>query len=210
MYSPILVTPPSEAPVSVAAVKAALGIAGNADDSQIERLIGVAVSYLDAWTGVLGGRCLMPQVWRQDFDAFATEFRIPMIPIREIVSIEYDDENGDVQSVDADQFSLRQTPCGAIVRMRNGFSFPSLSTEKPAVHVTFAAGYADANQVPQVLRHAIIMMVNRLRHEQETNPMLVGETIDGVVSLRYREGVPAMADDTVKNLIRPFVVPQIG
>jgi uncharacterized phiE125 gp8 family phage protein len=205
MYAPVLVTPPADTPVSVNDVKEALNITG--EDGEIERMIGVAVSYLDAWHGALGGRCLISQVWRQDFDSFSRNLRIPMVPVTEIVAVDYDDEAGGSQSVNLSNVTLLTDQLGALVRFRSGFEYPNLSPDKPAVHVQFRVGYSDADAVPAVLRHAVIMLVSKFRSEQAVNPLLAGETIEGVMSLRYRENGAA---DAVKNLIRPFVVPQVG
>lgn len=206
MYRPVLVTPPAMAPVSHADVRTALGISGTSeDDAELTRLIDVAVTHFDAWTGILGGRCLITQTWKQEFDCFAREMRLPMIPVSEITHVKYDDAENVERTVDAENYTLRTDECGSFVKFKSTYSFPSLYTEEPAVRITYAVGYANAAAVPEALRQAIILKVGLLRMEQKTNPLLRSESIDGLGSWSYRDENIA-TNAAVNNLIAPFVV----
>lgn len=73
--TPILVTPPSSALVSVADAKAHCRVDGSDDDALIGGLVSAAIGHLDGWSGVLG-RCIASQVWK--VSASAGDVVLPM------------------------------------------------------------------------------------------------------------------------------------
>lgn len=66
--TPILLTPPTSLPVTLADAKLHCRIDGADDDTLLSGLIAAAVGHLDGWTGVLG-RCIMPQTWQVSVEA---------------------------------------------------------------------------------------------------------------------------------------------
>ena len=68
MTPPILITPPRDAIVPLADLRAHLRVDSDAEDALISSLADAAAAWLDGWTGVLG-RAVMPQVWREEFEA---------------------------------------------------------------------------------------------------------------------------------------------
>ena len=166
MRSPVLITPPADLPVTVDEAKEHLRVAiydangavlAGDDDALIGAYIGAAVSHLDGWTGILG-RALVEQTWRMDFDRFCTELKLPLAPVTDIVSITWRNEDGQIATVDSDEYLLKVDGGGnAYVRFRNAYSFPSGLYESDPVSVTFKAGYpttpaveADPEAVPPV------------------------------------------------------------
>lgn len=73
--TPILVTPPSSALVSVADAKEHCRVDGSDDDALIGGLVSAAIGHLDGWSGVLG-RCMASQVWK--VSASAGDVVLPM------------------------------------------------------------------------------------------------------------------------------------
>lgn len=165
MYRPVLVTPPAITPISLSEAKAWLDINYTDKDTIITGLIKAATAHLDGWSGILG-RCLVEQSWRQDFDRFARCLRIPLAPVLEITSIKYDDEAGDEQTVSADEYALLNDDLGPYILFNDDVSFPALSAVRPAVRVTYKAGYANGgthpnytSTVPDDIKHAIALLV---------------------------------------------------
>ena len=162
MRSPVLVTPPAMLPVSLEDAKAHLRVAmygtdgtmlDGDDDTLIEAYIKAAVSHLDGWTGILG-RCLVEQTWSMDFDGFCSELKLPLGPVIEIVSITWRNDEGQLATVDPDEYLLRG---GDNARFRNAYTFPTGLYESDPVTVTWKAGYvttpavlADPDAVPPV------------------------------------------------------------
>lgn len=159
MYRPVMVTPPAATPVTLDEVKAHCEAADfTDDDAKLQGFLEAAVSYLDGWTGILG-RCLMPQTWRQEFDCFEREMRLPGFPVRSIESVTYEDSDGVTQTINASFYTLLSDDRGAFVRFKSTYDFAGVSSERPAVHVVYICGEADANAVPAALKNAIKMLV---------------------------------------------------
>lgn len=161
MYRPVLVTPPDieAGPVTMAAVKAHVGASDFADDDDmLKAFLSSAVQHLDGWSGILG-RCLMPQTWRQDFDGFERCLRLPLVPVKEITSVEYEDAYGVTQAIDGANYAVASDALGSFVRFKSSYDFAGISEERPAVHVTYVAGYAKADSVPAPLKTAILLLV---------------------------------------------------
>ncbi|MBI1621497.1 head-tail connector protein [Aquamicrobium zhengzhouense] len=170
MHRPVLVTPPDILPVTVEDVKGYLPDT-EMPDPVIEGMIQAAVDYLDGWTGILG-RCLVEQTWRQDFDAFDRELRLPLGNVISVASVTWRDRQGAVHTVPDTSYSARTDAAGrASVRFEAGFGFPSNLHESAAVAVTYKAGFptipADGSDpakstVPQNAKLAIVLMVQNM------------------------------------------------
>lgn len=158
MYRPVLVAAPTSTPVNLADVKAQLDISYADKDSLIASLINAAVAHLDGWTGILG-RCLVAQTWRQDFDRFNSCLRLPLAPVISITSVKYDDASDVEQTISSANYTLQEDGLGPYVEFISTYSFPSIHVERPAVRVTYVAGYASADAVPAAIRHAMLMLI---------------------------------------------------
>lgn len=158
MYRPVLINGPAAAPVTLDEVKAHLDVSYVDKDDQIGLLIAAAVAYLDGWTGILG-RCLMPQTWRQDYDAFARCLRLPLFPVASIESVKYDDDEGAEQTVSSSNYVLLADDLGAYVKFKDTYGFAAVSATKPAVRVAYVAGYADAATVPAAVKAAMLLLI---------------------------------------------------
>lgn len=161
MYRPILVTPPSEVPVSVAEIKEQSLVDHDDQDGKIDLLIAAAVSHLDGWTGTLG-RALCEQTWRQDYDDFASCLRLPLGPVVSVEAVTYIDTDGIEQTVDEADYTLRTDSLGSYVEFGCEYSFPSLNSANAAVSVEFVAGYPVTDGAwtgPAAIKHAIMLLV---------------------------------------------------
>jgi len=156
MRSPVLVTPPSDLPVTLDEAKLHLRVDGADDDTLITGLLNAAVSHLDGWTGILG-RCLVEQTWRMDFDTFC-RWRLPLAPITEVVSITWRNAAGEVATIADGNYALRDDERGPYVYWDRGYAYPSGLYESRGVSVTFKAGYP-AEEVPAAIKAAILLMV---------------------------------------------------
>lgn len=175
MYRPVLVTAPSATPISLTEAKAQLDVSYTDKDTLITSLIAAATAYLDGWTGILG-RCLVTQTWRQDFDRFNRCLRLPLYPVSTITSVKYDDESDVEQTIAASNYDLLDDDLGAFVRFKDTYSFPSIHDDRPAVRVTYAAGYASAAAVPDAIKQAMLLLV---RHWFDNPSAVIVGTISG-------------------------------
>lgn len=147
MYPPVQVTPPATMPVTVDEAKLHLRVDGTTENTLITSLIAAAAGHLDGWTGILGW-CLCEQTWRQDFDAFRREMRLPLGPVLEISGVTWRNSEGQLSTVAAENYALKSDARGSYIRFDDGYSLPSDLAQSAAVSVTYLAGYTDTEAVP--------------------------------------------------------------
>jgi uncharacterized phiE125 gp8 family phage protein len=200
MYRPVLITPPTVKPVTLAEAKKQCGASDFTDDDVlIGRLIDAATSYLDGHAGILN-RCLVEQVWRQDYDCFERCMRLPLFPVISVASVKYDDASGSEQTVSSDNYSLLSDGLGAFVRFKSTFSFPSLHTERPAARIQYTAGYATSgsgdaavSSTPEALKAAILLLVEHWYENRSAvaeGPMIaLPFAVDALIAPFRRVGV---------------------
>lgn len=161
MYRPVLVTAPTVKPITLDEVKAWLDITYTEKDAVLNGLIAAATAHLDGWTGILG-RALCEQTWRQDFDRFASCLRLPLAPVISIASVKYDDASDVERTVDSGNYEVVVDELGPYVKFQDDYAFPEIHTQRPAVRVTYLAGYATAAGLwtgPEDIKHAMALLI---------------------------------------------------
>ena len=174
MLRPVLVTAPSQPPVSVYEARDHARVDSGHEDGLIAAYIDAATARLDGPDGLLG-RALVTQTWRQDFDAFATKLRLPLAPVQSITSVAYYDADGAAQPLDAALYALRADSLGPYLEAAPDAAWPSTATRADAVSVTFVAGYGAPSAVPAPIRQAIRMMVAEWIDQR--SPTIVGAPV---------------------------------
>jgi uncharacterized phiE125 gp8 family phage protein len=152
----ILVTPPTEEPVTLAELKAHAAVSHSQDDALLTILLRAAREAVEAHAGLL----LMPQVW----DVYLSgEAELPLHPIRSVVSVEA-------------QFGavLPETPAAPVAT--TFFLDPMsgwLSIEAVPDSVRYVArveaGFEDATLVPDRAKAGILMTAADLYANRERN-----------------------------------------
>lgn len=177
---PVLVVPPAADPVTLAEAKAQVGVTEPDWDRMLDGMIGAATAHLDGYGGILG-RCLVEQVWRQDFRTWGA-LHLPFPDARD-VTVSFRDAQGAAQDVDPGAHWIDGDAAGPVVRFRSGWACPGLDGDGPApVAVTFTAGYGAPHQVPASIRAAILMHVAGLFANREG----LAET-DVITTRAYRD-----------------------
>jgi len=153
-----LVTPPAEALVSTAEMKAHLRVDFSDDDMEIEAMVEAARQYLDGPAGILG-RALVTQEWSWTVSA-ATENRmvLPVVPVQSVSSVTFFDAENAQQTMPAESYRLIQANQAAWLQLEAGMSWPAVYPRDDAMTVTYTAGYGDAMDVPRPIRLAATMM----------------------------------------------------
>lgn len=180
MLRPVLVTPPGSTPVSLVEAKAHLRVDSTDEDDLITSLIGAATGYLDGYAGILG-RCLMEQMWRQDYEAFLCPDVPPVslpsrigfalrLPFPDVtgVTVKYYDQNNAQQTVDSANYVVLDDELGSFVGFSYHYVAPNTYFRLDAVSVQLTAGADDAASVPAALRHAILLLVGDWYQSRET------------------------------------------
>jgi uncharacterized phiE125 gp8 family phage protein len=163
---PVLVTPPSETPVSLAEAKAHLRVDHSAEDSTIGIYLNAAVSSLDGFSGVLG-RAMVTQVWRQDSVRFPSGvMRLPL-PDVSAVTVAYTDQTGSEQTLSASKYHVLNDAIGSLLVLAENEVWPNTDEIPSAVRVTLTCGYGGASDVPWELKAAILLDVGASYQDRE-------------------------------------------
>lgn len=174
-------------PVTRAEAKTHLRVDGTNEDDYIDSLIETATEKLNGWRGSLGGRVLITQTWRVDYDIFPGNRRLalPMDPVQS-VTVVYSDGDNVEQTLAASKYALHEDALGAFLWLDEGQdAWPSTFDRKDAVRITMVLGYGpDAADVPRPIRTAILHMVAHWWRNRE--PVAMG---------REPAEIPMMAED---------------
>ena len=186
-----LVTPPAGEPVTLLEAKQHLRVDVDDDDALIGSLIAAARQAAETITG----RQLMTARWKLVLDAFPSAtfthavsgatFSLPAhavllakCPVQTVLSIEYLDMNGTLQTMPADDYVLDAACEPARLTPAFGKAWPPTLPQIGAVTVTFDAGYGLASAVPEGIKSWIKLRVGSLYGHREEVSVLTRGRID--------------------------------
>lgn len=176
----ILVTPPAEEPVLLAEAKLHLRVDFDEDDALITALITAARQAAETITG----RQLVTARWKMTLDSFpgpavasicaGQAFSLPAhaillhkSPVQSIVSIQYLDTAGVLQTVPSSTYTSDFSCEPARLTPVFGQIWPLSLPQIAAVSVTFDAGYGAGAAVPEGLKSWIKLRVGSLYAHRE-------------------------------------------
>lgn len=168
-------TAPSAEPVSVAEVKTHLRITVDDEDSYLDTLIPAARQHTEEYLS----RALITQTWALYLDRFAWPYvELPRPPLQSVGSVKYVDDDGITQTVAASEYTVdTDSEPGRVFESYDG-EWPSHRTVEKAVTITYDAGYgANASDVPQTIRHAILLLVGHMYENREASSPLTIKTV---------------------------------
>lgn len=127
--------------VSLDALKQQLRVDDTDDDDLIAGYLEAAVDLVEKETS----RILIPTTFEWRLDAWPTcgggTVDLPTGPIREVLSIEYVDENGEDQALAVDQWDWEPDDKGGVLIFPENFTPPPLGRIMGAVRIGFEAGH---------------------------------------------------------------------
>lgn len=154
---------PTVEPVSVSDIKPHAKVDIDGDDALIARYIKAARKHAENLTE----RALAPATYRLSLDAFPDGgIQIPRPPVTAIVSIQYIDSAGVLQTIDSADYALDDDQEPAWVLPAYGYTWPSTRDVANAVRVIFQAGYT-AEQCPAPIAHYIEVVVAAMYAQRE-------------------------------------------
>jgi uncharacterized phiE125 gp8 family phage protein len=154
-----LITPPATFPVTLAEAKAHCNVNVNDFDGLLNRYIGSATNEAENWLG----RALIDQTWELTLDTFPpNELRLPKPPLIEVVSVTYDEADGDPIVLPASAYTVDDQSEPAWI-LPDG-TWPATFAGVNAVRIRFRAGYLNqasppAANVPDDIRHAVLLAI---------------------------------------------------
>lgn len=154
----IVISAPGTEPVTLAEVKAQIGIpTGDTDqDTLITRRIGQARAWCEQHTR----RSFITQTLELRLDSFPLEIELPAPPLLAVSSVKYIDTDGVEQTVSSGDYDVDTYNTQARVRPVWGGVWPTPRSEPNAVRVQYTAGYGPATtDVPDLIRESVLLLV---------------------------------------------------
>lgn len=157
-WRPIRSADPSFEPVTVAQAKAQLGIAAsNTDhDTVLTALIKQARERFEHESNYIVATGTF--TIKTD-DLGEDEIEIPLRPVTSITSITYVDTSGNTQTFSGSKYSLSNSGSMPEIVLGYNESWPAIRGHEDDVTITFVAGHATTDAVPERIRQAIICQV---------------------------------------------------
>lgn len=173
---------PDNYPITLDSAKAMAVIGYDADDDLVMMAIEAAANEIDAVQGWLG-RALITQTLALKLPHFPARIDLPFPPFQSVSSIAYTDEDGDAQTLAADQYTVKtltDTGSSFIVPAFDSnnlkVSWPNTRAQEDAVVVTYLAGYGDNTaDIPHIIRWWLQMRVATLYEHREE--LIVGAPV---------------------------------
>lgn len=182
-----LMSGPAEEPVTVSEAKAHLRLDGSAEDILIASLILTSRLHVEAALGL----ALITQGWRLTLDRWPEpgDVRFPLRPIQSITSVTVRAADGTPSAVSSENYLLDGQAVRPRLIPRDG-KWPAPGLAANGIEILFTAGVGDdAEDVPQPIRHAILMLVAHWYEHRD--PLEIGSA---------GAAIPAAVSD----LLRPY------
>lgn len=161
-----LIDPPMVEPISLSEAKEQLRVDFDDDDSIIARIISTAVAFTDA-KGALG-KAMITQKWRQYVGQRPGTVRLLINPVQTVTRIRFFDPDGNEQDDDLNNYNVFATNGFTIIQPKPGFDWPETENRPDAIGIEYEAGYGDeAEDVPQTVRHALMMLIGHWYERRE-------------------------------------------
>jgi uncharacterized phiE125 gp8 family phage protein len=162
-----LVEAPAEEPVSLEEAKLHCRVDHNDDDEWFNVTIPAARQFVERAVR----RSLVTQTWRLDLSGFPRRrgpIQLAHGPVQSVVGIAYQDGSNDpVAEMDEALYVLSQGEDTSAIWPAHEQEWPDFTAQPSAVQVTFVAGYGGADDVPEPLKHAILLQVGHWNEARE-------------------------------------------
>ncbi|MBM3602239.1 MAG: hypothetical protein FJX22_00440 [Alphaproteobacteria bacterium] len=181
----MMLSPPAVEPVGLEEAKAYLGVLDGAEDALISNLITAARQAVEQYCG----RVLISQNWRLTLDQWPQEvsdqgvgqddvglcsarssvgggriaIRLPKPPLQSVLAVRIYSAAGLAATLPASNFVVDGSTTPGRMVMISGASLSVIGQAVRGLEIDFTAGYgASANDVPAVLRQAVLQAVKAL------------------------------------------------
>jgi len=166
----VIVQPAAE-PVSLAQAKIHCRVDHTADDALLTSLIVAARQ----WCEQIMRRSIMTQTRTLSLDDWPNGMiQLPFSKAQSIVSIQYYDQNSNVQTLPAASYYTDLISEPARISFAPATTLPVAEIDRiNSITVTYVAGYGDASDVPQAISQAILLLVGHWYENREASIVAV-------------------------------------
>lgn len=160
--SEVLITPPQIEPIDLDEVKKHLRFTPTSEDTLLDTYIAMARQYFEEYTGLQ----LITATWEQRLEAFPSgsivaDLAIPLLksPVIDVVSVAYDDSDGDEQTVDDADYAvdLASAPNQSVIRPVS--SWPTSAGTLGSTRIRYRAGFgSQPGDVPELIKGVLYLL----------------------------------------------------
>jgi len=162
-----LKTAPASEPFTTAEAKTHLRVDIATDDTYIDTLVVSARARTEAYLR----KALITQTWEYRLDWFPisdeSELLVPMLPMVSVSTIKYIDSDGDEQTWSSAEYTVDIYNHVPRILPAFSFSWPTTRDQINAVTIEFVAGYGTASDVPQDIKHAMLLLIGEMYENRE-------------------------------------------
>lgn len=157
MLTAVLVTPPTLLPVTLDEAKQKLGYQDDDQDELIESLIRAATADIERYCGPL-----VTQTWKSYIDAWPdSQIEFPFGPVQSAPAPIVKYWSTTQQTWASSNYRLYANGLTPYLGFVSGASFPTYDERDDAIEVQFVAGYGGPDAVPDDIKLAIKLHVER-------------------------------------------------
>lgn len=126
------------------------------DDALITALIIAARQYCEGYQN----KAYINQTITLKMNRFVSHIRLPRSPLGSVTSINYLDTAGDSQLLSTDVYAVDTTSKPGLITLKANQFYPQVQRIHHAITIVYVAGTgADATNVPQTLKQAMLLLV---------------------------------------------------
>ncbi|MCW8918915.1 MAG: head-tail connector protein [Gammaproteobacteria bacterium] len=153
---------PAAEPVTLAEAKAHTR-ADDADDALLAALITAGREYVESETA----RVLIERTGVLSLDRFPSVIRVPGAPLVSVEALRYLDIEGQQQTLPSDQYRVDASSAPGRITPAPGVAWPATLFVPGAVSIDLTVGYGTADDVPGVLKQALLLLVGHWYENRE-------------------------------------------
>lgn len=149
------ITDATSEPLTLEQARLHLRVTDNTEDEEIEKLIKRARLYVQKETG----RGILESTWKLTLDWFPPVIYMRYPPVQTVISITYYDTAGTSTTLSTDDYIYDLQSEMARITPAYGKTWPAIQSRIAAVTVNYTAGYATAEEVPEPIKHAMLLLI---------------------------------------------------
>ena len=156
-----LVTAPASLPLTVNEVKEHLRITNTGEDNYINNLIKTATKSTEKYLN----RALLTQTYDLYLDRWENVIQLPFPPLVSVTSVTYNVN----QTLATSLYKVVNSAEPGYIQRAYDTSYPTLDNIPDAIVIRYICGYGeDAEDIPEDIRHALLLQVGDMYAHRET------------------------------------------
>lgn len=169
----VLVTPAADEPVSLDDLKNHLRVEIADEDTDLSIKLAAAREWCEGYAR----RSFVTKTYDLYLDAWpdSGEIELPRAPLNSVTSIQYTDEDGNTAAWPSSNYLVSASSLPGKIVFKRNVSTPNVTLQEiDGIVVRFVAGYGNPDDVPDVFKLAIMMLVADWYENREDSVLMPG------------------------------------